>query len=373
VTRGWRTWLIILGTWTALGLLESAKAHYAFAARGRPSVWWWPLVANMPWWYGWAALTPAAFWIAARWPVSGSRRGRAVAIHVVASAVFAMVHLVGTSYLTHWVTGGRAMGTGSSQISAFVANYFVLDLVTYAAIVGAYFALDYARRWHESTIAAAQLDMRATRLELGLADARLQALRMELNPHFLFNTLNAISGLVRREEKDAAVSMLARLGDLLRLTLDRNLPQEIALDDELMLLQRYLDIEQARFGTRLVVKIDVPPSVLQASVPTLVCQPLVENAVRHGVGRRSGPVSVSIRAMRDATTLTLQVCDTGRGLGTLPIREGIGLSNTRQRLRELYGEAASLELDNGPDGGAVATIRLPFRAAMRTEPVPATA
>ena len=373
MTRGWRTWLVILGTWTSLGLLESAKAHYAYAARGRPSVWWWALVANMPWWYGWAALTPAALWIADRWPVSGSRRERAVAIHVVASAVFATAHSIVTGLVAHWLARGRGMPTARGQISALFMNYFIVDLVIYAAIVGVYFTLDYARRWRESTLAAVQLETRATRLELGLADARLQALRMELNPHFLFNTLNAISGLVRREEKNAAVRMLARLGDLLRLTLDRNLPQEIALEDELMLLQRYLDIEQARFGTRLVVKIDVAPSVLQARVPTLVCQPLVENAVRHGVGRRSGPVSVSIRAMRDATTLTLQVCDTGRGVGPLPVREGIGLSNTRERLRELYGEAASLELENAPDAGAVATIRLPFRAAVRTEPVPAMA
>jgi two-component system LytT family sensor kinase len=359
--------------WTILGLLESAKAYYSLGARGLPRFWWWVLYANMPWWYGWALLTPPALWIARRWPMSGAHLRRAVAIHVAAAGAFATAHSVGTGVVTHWLTRGRAMPTAGRQISAFFTNYFIVDLVIYAAIVGVYFAVVYAQRWRESTVAAAQLETRAARLELGIADARLQALRMELNPHFLFNTLNAISGLVRRQENDAAVGMLARLGDLLRSTLDRSLPQEITVDDELALLRQYLDIEQARFGARLVVHVDVDPAVTDALVPTLLCQPLVENAVRHGVARRSGPVAVSLRAWREGSALTIQVRDTGRGLGSSPVREGIGLSNTRARLRALYGESAALNLDDAPGGGATATVHIPFHVATRDEHVPATA
>jgi two-component system, LytTR family, sensor kinase len=351
----------MLGVWTTLGLLECLKTYYWLGTQGIPRVWWWVPLATLPWWYGWAALTPGVVWLAARWPLAGVKWPRALAVHALAAGVSAAVHVVVTGIVTYWIARGRAMPTPSRQVSVFFANYFIVDLVIYGAIVGAYFAFDYARRWRESTLATARLEARATRLELGLADARLQALRMELNPHFLFNTLNAISGLVRNDQRDSAVQMLARLGDLLRATLDRKLPQEITVDDELALLQQYLDIEQARFGTRLVVRIDAAPLVRQALVPTLVCQPLVENAIRHGVARRSGAVSVTVHVHRDGAALVIEVRDTGRGLGHGPVAEGIGLTNTRSRLRELYGDAATLGLENADGGGAAATVRLPFR------------
>jgi anti-sigma regulatory factor (Ser/Thr protein kinase) len=357
---GTRTWLLIVAAWTVLGLLEAAKGY---VVAGQQYVWWWSLVANMPWWYGWAFLSPVAFWIAARWPITAQRWAYSGAIHVVAAFALSTVHLVGTAYITHWLTRGHAVATLGRQISVFVMNFFVVDLVVYAAIIGAYFALDYGRRWRESTLASARLESHASRLELGLVEARLQALRMELNPHFLFNTLNAIAGLVRKHENDAAVGMLARLGDLLRVTLDRDLPQRIAIEDELTLLQQYLDIERARFGARLNVAVELDASAKNALVPTLVCQPFAENAVRHGVSRQSGAVEVAIRAVRNDTMLTLEISDTGRGLGFAPLHEGIGLSNTRARLFELYGDRATLELRNAAGGGTVATVRLPFQPA----------
>jgi two-component system, LytTR family, sensor kinase len=220
-------------------------------------------------------------------------------------------------------------------------------------------ALDYYSWYRERRLRAVQLESQLTR-------AQLEVFKMQLQPHFLFNTLNAISGLVRNDQRDSAVQMLARLGDLLRTTLDRKLPQEITVDDELALLQQYLDIEQARFGTRLVVRIDAAPLVRQALVPTLVCQPLVENAMRHGVARRSGAVSVGVHVHRNGAALVIEVRDTGRGLGSGPMTEGIGLPNTRARLRELYGDAATLHLENAEGGGAVATVRLPFRTVAGT-------
>jgi two-component system LytT family sensor kinase len=358
-----RAWGVVFGIWTIFGLLESAKTYFWLGTQGFPRVWWWILLGNMPWWYAWAALTPAVIWLGSRWPLTGPRRRRAIGVHGIAAIVSAGAHVVASGVLTYWVTGGRAAPTMSRQIDAFLVNYFIVDIAIYCAILGAYFAFDYANRWRESTLAAAQIEARATRLELGLAEARLQALRMELNPHFLFNTLNAISGLVRNDQRDSAVQMLARLGDLLRATLDRTLPQEISVDDELALLQQYLEIEQARFGTRLIVRVDAAPLARQALVPTLVCQPLVENAIRHGVARRPGAVSVSAHVRRDGGSLVIEVRDTGRGLGPDPVTEGIGLTNTRARLRELYGDAATLHLENADGEGAVATVRMPFRTS----------
>jgi signal transduction histidine kinase len=367
-----RPWVLVVAVWTTLGLLECVKTYYWLGTQGFPRIWWWVLLANLPWWYVWAALTPGIFWLAARWPLSGPRWPLAVVRHGAAACVTAALHVVVAGLVTHWATQGRGVPTASRQITNFFVNYFIVDLVIYGAIVGAYLAFDYARRWRESTLAAARLEAHATRLQLGLADARLQALRMELNPHFLFNTLNAISGLVRKDQRDAAVQMLARLGDLLRATLDRKLPQEITVDDELALLQRYLDIEQARFGDRLTVHIDADALVRQAIVPTLICQPLVENAVRHGVSRRSGPVAITVRARRDGATLVLEIRDTGRGLAPTT-HEGIGLTNTRERLRELYGDASTFHLTDAGGSGAVATVRVPYRLTINENRVAATA
>ena len=190
---------------------------------------------------------------------------------------------------------------------------------------------------------------------------------MELNPHFLFNALNAASGLVRKRENDAAVDMLARLGDLLRTTLDREMPAEVALSEEIHYLGRFVDIELVRFGDRLRVTWDIDPDVRSALVPPLILQPLVENALRHGIARRPGLAQLRISARRVGLHLELAVRDSGEGLvpdGRSP-REGIGLSNTRGRLTELYGpEAASLEIADAPGGGVRARLLLPFHTSV---------
>jgi LytS/YehU family sensor histidine kinase len=195
---------------------------------------------------------------------------------------------------------------------------------------------------------------------------------MELNPHFLFNALNAASGLVRKQQNDAAVDMLARLGDLLRTTLDREMPAEVALSEEIQYLGRFVDIELVRFGDRLRVTWDIDPEVRNALVPPLILQPLVENALRHGIGRRPGPAQLRVSARRTGLHLELAVRDSGEGLvpdGRAP-RDGIGLSNTRARLAELYGaEAASLEIADVPGGGVRARLLLPFHTTVRERDV----
>jgi LytS/YehU family sensor histidine kinase len=186
---------------------------------------------------------------------------------------------------------------------------------------------------------------------------------MQLNPHFLFNTLHAISALVHKDV-EAADRMIARLSDLLRYALESTDAQEVPLRQELGFLNRYLEIEQTRFGDRLTVRLDIAPETLDALVPNLVLQPLVENAIRHGIEPRAKPGRIDLRARRENGRLKLEVCDNGVGLpsGRIP-EEGVGLSNTRARLQQLYGEGHCFELGDAPGGGLMVSVELPFRAA----------
>jgi LytS/YehU family sensor histidine kinase len=218
----------------------------------------------------------------------------------------------------------------------------------------------YHARYRERERAAEQLAR-------GLTEARLQALKMQLQPHFLFNTLNAISALIPTEAKPAK-RMLARLGDLLRITLEHEETQEVTLREELAFLQPYLEIEQARLGGRLMVVMEIAPETLDARVPHLVLQPLVENAIRHGIAPRIEPGRVEISATRgpDNRVLRMEVRDDGRGVDRdheVRTRRGVGLTNIRSRLEQLYDGEHRFELENHPEAGVVVRITLPFRCA----------
>ncbi|HEX6059644.1 MAG TPA: histidine kinase [Gemmatimonadaceae bacterium] len=375
-------WLVVLGVWTAFGLVESAKGYLSGAARGRPGSWMDALVGNMPWWWTWALLTPLVAWLAARVRLDDERtRWRALAAHATASLLVALTHLlvVGAIYQATVIRFvdpselGRPT-TLAATLAAWTNFFLVLELFTYWGIVGAWYALDYRRRYRESALLSAALETRAAQLQTRIAEARVEALRMELNPHFLFNTLNAISGLVRLRETDAAVRMLARLGDLLRATIDRGAGPETTLEEELALLDLYLDIERVRFGERLEVRVDVQHEARAALVPTLILQPLVENAVRHGIARTPGPGLIEITARRENGALHLAVRDNGAGLPdeAEARSDGVGLSNTRARLEELYGAGAGVELVGAAGGGVRAVVRLPYhREPLGAGPVPA--
>jgi signal transduction histidine kinase len=371
-----RTWRVILLVWTVFGLVETIKGYIGLSLNGAPTGlagWMRALVGNMPFWYGWALLTPVIFWIAARFRLDESRgRTRAIAVHALAAALASAVHLIVISALYQVTiirtTPPEVLGREPSYLATLITwyNYFyVMQLFMYFGVAGAFYAFDYHRRNLESAALTGRLRAQAAQLQLGLAEARLHALRMELNPHFLFNTLNAIAGLARRQESDAVVAMLARLGDLLRATLDRDLGQETPLERELALLELYLDIERVRFGERLAVELRIAEETRQALVPTLVLQPLVENAIRHGIAMRPGVGRVRIAAWRDEGEIVLEVRDTGEGVaadrGVLP--SGVGLSNTRSRLAQLYGDRARLSLENVADGGARTRVWLPYRPA----------
>jgi LytS/YehU family sensor histidine kinase len=205
-----------------------------------------------------------------------------------------------------------------------------------------------------------QRGLRTRELEALLARAELQLLKLQLQPHFLFNALNAIAELAHNDPNNADL-LIARLGHLLRLSLEQTGHQVIPLHQELRILQAYLDIEQTRFEDRLAVRTDMPPEVLEAGVPALLLQPLVENAIRHGASPRTGRGEVAVRGSREGDRLRLEVRDTGSGFPPGgQCREGLGLRNTRARLRQLYGPEQEFVLSNDPRGGAVVTIALPF-------------
>ena len=218
-------------------------------------------------------------------------------------------------------------------------------------------AFDYYRKYRERELRAAELEKR-------LAQAKLQALQMQLNPHFLFNTLHSISSLMHKDV-EAADRMIMRLGDLLRAALESSDTQEVGLRQELEFLKRYLEIEQTRFGDRLKIKLNIAPDTLEAQVPNLILQPLVENAIKHGIEPRSKPGCIELSAHRVNGELALEVCDNGVGLrDDQAIDEGVGLSNTRARLRELYGEAHRFELRAGPEGGLLVHLTIPFKTGL---------
>jgi sensor histidine kinase YesM len=320
------------------------------------------------WWVLWMLLMPAVISLARRFRFDGGRWRRSSVIHLTLSVTLSIAHIAVFGAAYFFTVGPTTFGpTPAKTIALFEARYLATDVVIYAAALGAYYAFEYSERLRRITLDAAQSESRAARLQLNLAEARIHALRMELNPHFLFNALNAASGLVRKHENDAAVDMLARLGDLLRTTLDREMPAEVALSEEIQYLGRFLDIELVRFGDRLRVTWDIDPDVRNALVPPLILQPLVENALRHGIGRRPGPAQLRIAARRTGLHLELTIRDSGEGLvadGRAP-RDGIGLSNTRARLSELYGpDTASIDVADAPGGGVRARLLLPFHTTV---------
>jgi len=319
-------------------------------------------------WIPWALLTPAVLWLGRRFPLERPKLARNLAVHaaacaliyVIHSAIFAVANLLFSPFYAKphpfmEVFYGRLM------------SQFHIDLLVYGAILGTGYAVGYYARFRER-------EVRATQLEARLAQAELQALKMQLHPHFLFNTLNGIAGLVRDKKNTAAVEMIAGLSDLLRYTLDGAGRQEVTLREELEFLELYLGIQQKRFPDRLRVEMSVEPNTLEALVPNLVLQPLVENAIRHGVSRRAAAGTVGVAASREGGRLRIRVYDDGPGLrrganGNARAGEahegapstGIGLSNTRARLRQLYGDAQSFEVFDRAAGGVEATLLLPFR------------
>ncbi len=353
--------LIIFAVWNGVWLVSVALHLFAVALDQAPldleRVGWNLIILNL-----WACATPGIIWIVKRYPVSGRKAvphalvhlGTALAVSVFTTSVYFGLRGV------YETMAGNPYDVIEGFKSLQVRTLF-LDFVFYTAVAAVLHALTFRRQSQER-------ELRAAQLESQLAQAQVQALRMQLNPHFLFNTLHAISSLmdddVRRSRR-----MLVDLSDLLRLSLDSVGQQEVTLEQELAFLERYLQIERVRFGDRLTVEMDVDEAVLDALVPNLILQPLVENALKHAVAPFAGSAHIAIRARREDDTVHLTVADDGPGLpitsgdGAPTKGGGLGLRNTRERLARLYGEDHRFMLRSRPGEGLAIHLSFPFHTA----------
>jgi two-component system, LytTR family, sensor kinase len=346
--RQWLAWTVVLGGWTIVGL-----GYFASLALGAdqpdPAGWARLLVFAVGTAWIWAALSPLVLWLTRNAGLSAAERARSVAIYALTGTGFFVV-----SGTLEWVLGvATGMSSRSEFWSTLLTECVETRLLAFLAIValgwsGRYFALYRTRHLHASD------------LEARLAKTHLQVLKMQLQPHFLFNTLNTIAELVHTDP-EAADQMITRLGRLLRLSLDHASHQVVPLRQEADFLRVYVEIEQVRFQDRLQVVWDLLPDTLDAAIPTLLWQPVLENAIRHGVTPLNGRGQIVIASRREAEDLVLEIRDNGRGLppGGVP-REGVGLRNVRERVEQLYGPRAQFSLKPALGGGTLATLRLPF-------------
>jgi two-component system, LytTR family, sensor kinase len=343
-------WLIVLAGWTVVGLGYFLSSAFAAPEEDQPTTAWARLLlfsVGTAW--IWAALTPPVLWLTRNATLAPGNRARSAGVYVVTGIGFFVA-----SGVLEWILGlATGMATAEQFWSTLLFECLATRVLAYLAIAtlgrtAYYFALYRTRQLHLSE------------LETRLVRTHLQVLKMQLQPHFLFNTLNAVAELVHTEP-DAADLMITRLGRLLRLSLDNAGHQVVPLRQEIDFLRVYLEIEQVRFQDRLQIVWDVAPETLEAAVPTLLWQPVLENAIRHGVTPLAGRGRIVIASRREGDDLVLEIRDNGTGLPAGPApREGVGLRNIRERVYQLYGSRAAFSLGPAPGGGTVATLRLPF-------------
>jgi two-component system, LytTR family, sensor kinase len=335
--------LTIFGLFTAVGLLLTGYKYLDFEARAIPIAFSVPLVEELTGAWTVALLFPAMVRFARRFPI---RHIRSFPLHLACMAAFSFIHTLmmwGSRSLVFPLLGLGPYNYGIMRMR-FPMEFFN-DVIVYWVIVSILYLWDR--------------QVRSAQLETKLAEARLQNLRLQLQPHFLFNALNTISS-VMYEDPRMADGMISRLSDLLRSTLQESDAQEIPLEREIQTLELYLDIMRRRFEEKLDVQVNISPDVQQALVPQLLLQPLVENSIRHGVDPATNGITVTVTAERDGDDIRLRVRDSGRGIGTGKLIRGTGLSNTAERLRQLYGSRHNLELENCEGGGLLVTVAIPF-------------
>jgi two-component system, LytTR family, sensor kinase len=385
----------VFAFWTALALLTAAnrladQGDFILSAVPRAV----PVGLAFQQMYVWALLTPLLFWLAGRFSIEESSTWVKVLILVVIGIVIAFsVDLFNATLVRNFadrspmsgigsashVGGGfgRSRGPGGGGMFGVLRGPMILNhFIIYWGVLSAGFARDYFLRFQARERETARLQAETAQLQTQLAEARLSALNAQLNPHFLFNTLHAISSLVERDPRGVR-RMIARLSELLRYTLDGGAEHEVKLGQEIAFLERYLEIMQIRFQGQLEIDVQIRDDAGDALVPNLILQPLVENAVKHGVDKVSGTGKIRILARREADRLVLSVSDNGPGPQKIAKLDeaGVGLANIRQRLEHLYGSAQSLTLTESPGGGTLAQIVMPLRtrAEIRTTIVAAGA
>ena len=358
-----KKWTAIIAVWVLLGVIYAGPTYFEVRAAGMSHaasrIFSWGILT----WLAWAPLTPAMIWLARKWSLVDETWKRNLAVHLPAFLFISALHTAAATKITLSIRPFDNMGSSPFEFwPRFVARVpgsFGSDLLVYSAVIGTCYALDYYRKYRER-------EFLASRLEAQLAQAQLDSLRMQLHPHFLFNTLNSIVGLVRDNKNAAAVSMLVGLSDLLRHALDHSASHEVELREELNFIRLYLKIQEMRFSDRLQIEFDIDPATTKALVPNLILQPLTENALRHGIARSADSGLVGISSAITDGHLRLSVYDNGAGLPDdwqMKGSTGIGLANTAARLQQLYDDNHQFDIRNRDTGGVEVVIMMPMRTA----------
>ena len=315
--------------------------------------------------YVWFALSPLLLWLAQKFPFEAHKWKKSIFVHIVASVVIAFFQqAIDTFFLTRLgYPPGRTFESFFEAYKYFIFINLHLSILIYWGVVGIKSAYSYYQKYRERELVT-------SKLEAQLATSRLQVLKIQLQPHFLFNTLNAISELIYKDP-ESAERMIGDLSDLLRMSFEKLEVQEISLKQELEFLKKYLEIEQMRFHDRLKVEMEISPDTLDACVPNMILQPLVENAIKHGIAPRSTGGKIQIGATRHNGSLELRVADDGIGLpfnDVGNVSEGVGLSNTRRRLKHLYGDRQKFELITDATTGLKVNLTIPFKEVESFKP-----
>lgn len=355
----------IFAFWTAVGLMEGLQSYYVSRAWGHYIPF--SLAVRLPlacYWF-WALATPVIISLVRRFPLERPRVSRNLLIHGCAWVCVSALYCAYRVPLHSFIYPDSGNAGPVKLFTYYFGGDLISNLLMYAILAGTAYGLILLQKYREREVEAAQLHMRLT-------EAQLQALKMQIQPHFLFNTLNSISALMR-EDVEAADNMMTDLSDLLRQTLESSDVHETTVGGEVNSLGPYLSIQHARFQDRLTFDVSVQPEARDALLPTLVLHTLVENAVRHGIAPKAAPGIVSVEISRRVGDLRVAVCDDGAGLKA-PLEQllakGVGLRNTLQRLQQMYGNRGSLELTNRAGGGTQALLTIPFHTASITEHTP---
>lgn len=359
--RHWLKWAAIFGFWTLFSFLYANQIYLEMLHDPRMHHSWWRILSwQLVVWYIWGCLTPLILWLGRRFPLEVKSQLRGLLVHLPVSAILSAIHIAAATLIRILIEPFDVWSDTrpfSDQYSDMLSNSFLFDFLICWAILGVGYAFDYHEKYRER-------ETRASQLETKLAQAQLESLKMQLHPHFLFNTLHTIAGLVRSNQSKPAVDMIAGLSHLLRHALDSSGEQEVTLREEIKLVETYLGIQKVRFSDRLTVRMDIDPETLDALVPNLILQPLVENAICHGIGLSDSAGLIAVSSSRENGALQIRVSDDGPGLQSgwrMEDSNGIGLANTRQRLTHLYGTEHRFELRNNAIGGVTASLMIPFR------------
>lgn len=346
VEKYWKLASVIVGCWTFLALLFTPQIYLSSLRSPAPLTWGRAFLATLILFQVWSVLTPLLLWLGVRFPLERNRLLRNLGIHLLLSGPVALAHIVLLQIVTTVLLTWSHSYQSPVPLQALLVGLGATDIMVYWGIVAVSQAVNYFRKYQER--------------EFRLAQAQLQALRMQLHPHFLFNTLNAIAELVYSDPK-AADRCILSVSELLRFSLESHRTQEVTLKEELDFLEKYLEIQQTLMRDRLRVRLNVEPETLDASVPNMLLQPLVENAIKHGISPRAEGGNIEVYARRLDGKLYVEITDDGLGMNEQPDGSGVGLVNTRERLKHLYGHAHDFNLSSFPGRGVTIRISLPFR------------